>query len=225
VSLMRSVLALAGREVRLGWGAGGGALLPASFFAGAVAIVPFAVGPDPARLGAIGPGYLWLALALATLVSLERLFQADLEDGTAEQLVLSPLPLTLSVAAKTLGQWVAVAGPLLLVAPVAAILLRVAPAMVPSLVAQLAVGSLALFLIGSIGAALGAGVRRGGLLVALIALPLYVPVLIFGAASAEALMRDGTVLSQPFLFVAALAVGALALSPPTAAAALRLHID
>lgn len=225
MGLTSGVLAIAGREVRLGWGAAGGAFLPAAFFAGAVCIAPFAVGPDPARLGAIGPGYLWLALALATLVSLERLFQADLEDGTADQLVLSGLPLPLVAAAKTAGQWLAVAGPLLLVAPVVAILVRVPPDKVLLLAVQLAVGSLALFQIGAIGAALGAGVRRGGLLVALVALPLYVPVLIFGAASAEALMRDGTVLSQPFLFVCALALAATALAPVAAAAALRLHVD
>jgi heme exporter protein B len=222
---MAGLAALAGRELRLGWGSGGGAFLPAAFFAGAVCVAPFAVGPDPARLGAIGPGYLWLALALATLVSLERLFQADLEDGTADQLVLSGLPLALVVAAKTAGQWLAVAGPLLLVVPVAAILVRVEPQHTLLLAAQLAVGSLALFQIGSIGAALGAGIKRGGLLVALVALPLYVPVLIFGAASAEALVRDGTVLSQPFLFVCALALASLALAPIAAAAALRLHID
>lgn len=225
MGLSAALSALALREVRLGWGAGGGAFLPAAFFAGAVAVAPFAVGPDPARLGAIGPGYLWLALALATLVSLERLFQADLEDGTADQLLLTGVPLPLAVAAKVAGQWVSVALPLLLVVPVAAILVRVEPGKTLLLAAQLAVGSLALFQIGAIGAALGAGIKRGGLLVSLVALPLYVPVLIFGAASAEALMRDGTVLSQPFLFVCALMLASVALAPVAAAASLKLHID
>ncbi|MCU0882150.1 MAG: heme exporter protein CcmB [Hyphomonadaceae bacterium] len=216
---------IASREIALTWGAGGSGFLPAAFFFGAVMIAPFAVGPDPRLLGAIGPGYLWLALALATLVSLERLFQADLEDGTLDQLVLQPVPLSLVVLAKALGQWLAVAGPILLVVPVAAVMLKVAPAHIGGLLAQLVAGSLALFLVGTIGAALGASVRRGGLLVALIALPLYAPVLIFGAGAAEVLVKTGELFSQPFLLVLALALGALALVPLAAGAALRLHVD
>ena len=225
MSLMFACLAIARREIRLGWGSGGGALLSASFFAGAVMVAPFALGPAPDILGQIGPGYLWLALALATLVSLERLFQSDLEDGTLDQFVLSPVPLTLVVLAKTLGQWVATALPLLAISPVAALMVRVPPYVIGPLCLQLAIGSLALFLIGSIGAALGASVRRGGLLVALLALPLYAPTVIFGAGSASLLAIDGTLLSQPFLFLCALVLGALALAPFAAAAALRLHVD
>jgi heme exporter protein B len=225
MSLAATLFGLAAREVRLAWGAGGGAFLPASFFAGAVLIAPFAVGADPARLAAIGPGYLWLALALATLVSLERLFQADLEDGTLDQLLLLDAPLELVVLAKVLGQWLAVAVPMLLVVPVAAVMLQVEAGLVPGIWLQLVAGSLGLFLVGTIAAALGAGVRRGGLLVALIALPLYAPLLIFGAGSADVLMRAGSLLSQPFLLVLALTLGALALVPVAAAGALRLHVD
>ena len=225
MSLLSACFAIARREVRLGWGSGGGALLSASFFAGAVMVAPFALGPAPDTLGRIGPGYLWLALALATLVSLERLFQSDLEDGTLDQLVLSPVPLTLVILFKTLGQWVATALPLLAISPIAALMVRVPPEIMLALCAQLAVGSLALFLIGSIGAALGASVRRGGLLVALLALPLYAPTVIFGAGSASLLANGGSLFSQPFLFLCALALGALALAPFAAAAALRLHVD
>jgi heme exporter protein B len=225
MSIVKACLAIARREIGLGWGSGGGALLSASFFAGAVMVAPFALGPAPDTLGKIGPGYLWLALALATLVSLERLFQSDLEDGTLDQLVLSPVPLTLVVLSKTLGQWVATALPLLAISPIAALMVRVPAEMIAPLCTQLAIGSLALFLIGSIGAALGASVRRGGLLVALLALPLYAPTVIFGAGSASLLSNGGALLSQPFLFLCALVLGALALAPFAAAAALRLHVD
>ena len=225
MSTVSACLAIAGREVRLGWGSGGGALLSASFFAGAVMVAPFALGPSPDTLGAIGPGYMWLALALATLVSLDRLFQSDLEDGTLDQLILSPVPLTLVVFFKTIGQWIATAMPLLAISPVAALLVRVPVEHIGALCAQLAVGSLGLFLIGSIGAALGASVRRGGLLVALLALPLYAPTVIFGASSASLLASGGPLLSQPFLFLCALVLGAAALAPFAAAAALRLHVD
>jgi heme exporter protein B len=225
MSTLGACIAIARREIDLGWGSGGGALLSASFFAGAVMVAPFALGPAPDTLGRIGPGYLWLALALATLVSLERLFQSDLEDGTLDQFVLSPVPLTLVVLAKTLGQWVATALPLLLISPIAALLVRVPPEMIAPLCVQLAIGSLTLFLIGSISAALGASVRRGGLLVALLALPLYAPTVIFGAGSASLLANGGALLNQPFLFLCALALSALALAPFAAAAALRLHVD
>jgi heme exporter protein B len=218
-------LAIARREIALGWGAGGGALLSASFFAGAVMVAPFALGPAPDTLGRIGPGYLWLALSLATLVSLERLFQSDLEDGTLDQLVLSPVPLTLVALSKTLGQWVATALPLLVISPIAALMVRVEPAHIAALCLQLGVGSLALFLIGAIGAALGASVRRGGLLVALLALPLYAPTVIFGAGAASLLTGGGSVFSQPFLFLCALVLVALAVAPFATAAALRLHVD
>jgi heme exporter protein B len=225
MSLMSACFAIARREISLGWGAGGGALLPASFFAGAVMVAPFALGPAPDTLGRIGPGYLWLGMALATLVSLERLFQSDLEDGTLDQLVLSSVPLELIVLFKTLGQWVATALPLITISPIAAIMLRASPNLIMPLCAQLAIGSLALFLIGAIGAALGASVRRGGLLVALLALPLYAPTVIFGAGSAALLANGGAIFSQPFLFLCALVLVSLALAPLAAAAALRLHID
>jgi heme exporter protein B len=225
MSTLSAFLAIARREIALGWGSGGGALLSASFFAGAVMVAPFALGPAPDTLGRIGPGYLWLALALATLVSLERLFQSDLEDGTLDQLVLSPVPLALVALAKTLGQWIATALPLLAISPIAALMVRVAPEHIGGLCVQLAVGSLGLFLIGSIGAALGASVRRGGLLVALLALPLYAPTVIFGAGGASLLVNGGALFSQPFLFLCALVLGGLALAPFAAAAALRLHVD
>jgi heme exporter protein B len=223
--MIGAMAALAAREIRLGWTAGGGAALPAAFYAGAAAFLPFAVGPDPQLLRQIGPGYLCLALALAALVSLERLFQSDLEDGTMDQIALSPLPLTASVLAKLSGQYVAVAGPILLATPLLGLLLQVPPARLLGLCAILAVAAAAFFAIGSIGAALGAGVRRGGLLVALLALPLYAPSLIFAAGAADLYVREGALLSQPFLLLCALALFGAALGPPAAAAGLRLHLE
>lgn len=225
MSLIRAFAAIAGRELRLGLSGAGGGFLPAAFFAGATMVAPFAVGPDPELLGRIGPGFLWLALSLAALVSLERLFQADLEDGTLDQLLLSPAPLTLVALAKVLGQWAASAAPLLAVTPIAGLLVQVPPAALPLLVVQLTVGSLAMYLVGAIAAALGAGVRRGGLLVALLALPLYAPTVIFGAGAADLAVKGEGLFTQPFLFVCALALMALALAPLAIAAALRLHAD
>jgi heme exporter protein B len=223
--MMRALGALVGRELRLGWTAGGGAALPAAFYAGAAAFLPFAIGPDPGLLRQVGPGYLALALALAALVSLERLFQADLEDGTLDQIALGPLPLTLSVMAKIAGQYLAVAGPILTITPVLGLLLQIAPDRLIGLTLILAVAGVALFAIGSIGAALGAGVRRGGLLVALLALPLYAPTVIFAAGAADLYVKGGALASQPFLLLCALALAGAALSPPAAAAGLRLHLE
>lgn len=225
MSLLRACSAIISREVRLGWGSGGGALLSASFFAGSIMVAPFALGPAPDTLGKIGPGYLWLALTLATLVSLERLFQADLEDGTLDQMLLSPLPASVQTLCKILGQWLAVSLPLLVVSPIAALLVRVKPELILPLCLQLGVGSLGLFLIGAIGAALGASVRRGGLLVALVVLPLYAPSVIFGASAAAELASGGPFWSQAFLFLCALVLAALAFAPLAAAASVRLHVD
>jgi heme exporter protein B len=225
MSLVKACLALIGREIGLGWGSGGGAFLSASFFAGAVMVAPFALGPSPDSLGKIGPGYLWLALTLASLVSLERLFQADLEDGTLDQMLLSDMPQSLHLLCKIIGQWIATALPLLAVSPIGALLVRVEPHLIGPLCFQLSVGSLGLFLIGSIGAALGASTRRGGLLVSLLVLPLYAPSVIFGAGAASSLASGGALWSQPFLFLCALVLGALALAPFAAAAALRIHVD
>jgi len=225
MSLLHALLAIVLRDAKLGWVGGGGAALPAAFFAGASALAPFALGPDPQLLTKIGPGFLWLALALSALVSLERLFQGDLEDGTLDQLALSGIPLTLVVAAKVLGQWLAAGAPLVIISPILALLLQIPPHAIPALMLNLALGGLGLFFIGSIPAALAAGVRRGGLLAALLALPLYAPPVIFGAAAASAAASLGDFGGQPFLLLCAFTLAALATAPPAAAAGLRLHLS
>ena len=225
MNMFAQIFAIIRREIRLNLGNGGSAYLPSAFFAGAVLLLPFALGPDPETLRKIGPGYLWLALALASLVSLERLFQADLEDGSFDQLYLAPLPLSVLMLAKLLGQFLAIIIPLLLAIPIAAILLNIEIKFVLPFLVQLFVGALAMFLMGGVGAALGAGVKRGGLLVALLALPLYTPILIFGASSANMLVENQEFFNQGFLFICMIALVGMVLSPLAISASMRLHAD
>lgn len=225
MNMFAPIFAIISREIRISLGNGGGAYLPSAFFAGAVLLLPFALGPDPETLRKIGPGYLWLSLALASLVSLERLFQADLEDGSFDQLFLAPMPLSVLMLSKLLGQFIAIIVPLLFAMPIAAILLNIEIEFVIPLLIQLLVGALAMFLMGGIGAALGAGIKRGGLLVALLSLPLYTPILIFGASSANALVQNQEFFNQGFLFVCIIVLVGFVLSPLAIAASMRLHAD
>lgn len=213
------------REIGLNLGKGGGAFLPTAFFAGAILILPFAIGPDPELLKKIGPGFLWLALSLAALVSLERLFQSDIDDGSFEQLFISPLPLSIIMLAKVLGQWFSVAVPMMIAAPIAGLMVNIPESHVLELTFILFIGSLAMFMLGAIGAALGASVKRGGLLVALLALPLYTPIVIFGAASAAQLIDGQGFFNQGTLFIFALAAFSLVLSPVAISASMKLNLD
>ena len=213
------------REVRLNLGHGGGAYLPSAFFAGAVLMLPFALGPDPETLRKIGPGFLWLALCLACLVSLERLFQSDLDDGSLDQLIIGELPLGMTMLAKLLGQFTATILPLLLAIPIAGLMLNIEPKFIMPLLLQLFIGALAMFLMGGIGAALGAGVKRGGLLVALLALPLYTPIVIFGASSANLIVQGQALFSQGFLLICTISLFGIVIAPIAIAAAMRLHAD
>jgi heme exporter protein B len=220
MSAARAVLA---RELRLALRSGGGAGLGLAFFLMVVLLVPLGTGPEPERLAALAPGTLWIAALLACLLSLDRLFQADLEDGTLDVLALSPLPLEALVALKALAHWLTTALPLVVAAPLLALTLHLPPAAYPWLVGSLAAGTPGLSFLGAIGAALTVGIRRGGLLLSILVLPLYVPTLIFGtravAAAAEA--RDPW---PAFLLLAALSLFILALAPFAAAAALRVNL-
>ena len=208
------------RELALAWAGGGGPLLALGFYAAVTTLVPLATGPDPRRLSAIAPGVAWVGLALASLLSLERLFERDFEDGALELLALGPLPLEAVAAAKCLAQWVATGAPLSLAAPIAAIALGAPPALGVMIFAAAAIGGLAFAFVGGAGAALALGSRRGGLLIALIVLPLISPPVIFGGGAIDALAaglpwRDG------FLLLTAYALAAAALSPFAMAAACR----
>jgi heme exporter protein B len=223
--MFKSFFAIFAREIRLNLGSGGGSLLPTAFFAGAILILPFSLGPDVEMLRKIGPGFLWLATSLACLVSLERLFQGDIDDGSLDYLIMGQLPLSLTMLAKILGQWFAVALPLGLSIPIGGLMINVEAHYILPLTFQLFIGSLAMFLIGAIGSALGAGVKRGGLLVALLALPLYTPIIIFGAGSAGQIIAGNGVFSQGFMLIIAISLGGLVLSPIATAGAMRLHTD
>ena len=183
MSAARAVLA---RELRLAFRTGGGFGLGVGFYLIVALMVPLGIGPDPARLAGVAAGALWLGALLACLLSLDRLFQADWEDGTLDQLALGTLPLEAVVALKALAHWLTTGLPLVAVAPLLALTLNL-PGAGLSVAASLslAAGTPALSLIGAIGAALTVGIRRGGLLLSLLVLPLYLPTLIFGAATVE----------------------------------------
>jgi heme exporter protein B len=217
---MSGLRALLGREVALAWGRGGGPLVALGFYAGVATLLPLAIGPEPARLAAIAPGAAWVALALAALLSLERLFERDYEDGALDLLVLAPAPLELTCAIKCLGQWIATGAPLALAAPVAAIALGAGPHLAPLIFSCALIGGLAFAFVGGIGAALSLGARRGGLLTAVIVLPLFVPPVIFGGGAIDA-FSSGLPWRAGLALLCAYTAAAVALGPLAMAAACR----
>ncbi len=208
------------RDLALMWGGGGGALAPLGFFLGATMLVPLAMGPERNLLAAAGPPLVWIAAALAVLATLERLFQADLEDGSLDHMLLSPAPLELIVLAKGVALWVAVGLPLALASAPAAIALQAPPELVPAIVLSLLLGMAAFIGVGLVGAAVTAGVKRGGVLIALIVLPFFAPPIIFGAAVAA-----GEHVGAALAVLAGFALASVALGPIAAAAALRLQAE
>ena len=217
---MSRLSSLLGRETALAWGRGGGPLVTLGFYAGVATLVPLAVGPESQRLAAVATGLAWVALALASLLSLERLFERDFEDGALDLIVLSPAPLELACAVKCLGQWIATGAPLALAAPVAAIGLGASPSLAPLVFACAVAGGLAFAFVGGIGAALSLGARRGGLLTAVIVLPLFTPPVIFGGGALSA-FASGLPWQAGFALLAAYAAAAVALGPLAMAAACR----
>jgi heme exporter protein B len=217
---MRAILM---RDLRLAFRSGGGFGLALAFFLILVVLVPLGVGPDRPVLTRIAPGVLWVGALLASLLTLDRLFALDAEDGTLEALATAPVPLEGIVAAKAAAHWLTTGLPLTLAAPVLAILLNLPGAAFPWLLLSLAVGTPALSAIGAFGAALTVGVRRGGLLLSLLVLPLYIPTLVFGA---EVLRRgaEGQALATPLAFLAGITLAAAAGLPFAAAAALRVNL-
>jgi len=212
------------RDLALAWAAGGGVAAPLGFFVGATALVPLTVGPDPETLAQIGPPLLWLTAALSALMVLERLFQADLEDGSLDQLLLSPAPLELIVAAKGAALWVAIGAPLALAAMPMALAMQTPPHAVAAVAIGLLIGLAAFIGAGLLGAALAAGVRRGGVLIAILVLPFFAPPVIFGAGAAALAAREG-LFTAPFWYLCATALIAVALGPIGAAAALRQQLS
>ena len=211
------------RDLRLALRAGGGFGLGLAFFLIVVVLVPLGVGPEAALLSAIAPGILWVAALLACLLSLDRIFALDHEDGSLDLLATAPIPLEGVVTIKALAHWLTTGLPLTLVSPLLGLMLNLPGAAYPWLMLSLALGTPALSVIGTFGAALTVGLKRGGLLLSLLVLPLYVPTLIFGA---EAVRRgaEGTANTIPLVLLAAITLGTVALLPFASAAALRINL-
>lgn len=215
--------ALLVRDLRLAFRAGGGFGLGLAFFLIVLMLVPFGIGPESGLLGRIAPGFLWIAALLATLLSLDRIFQLDYEDGTLDLLATSPLPLESIVLAKSIAHWLTTGLPLSLAAPLLGLLLNLPLQTLPMLAASLLIGTPALSLLGAFGAALTVGLRRGGLLLSLLVLPLYIPTLILGARVVVQ-TASGLEANTPLVFLSALSLFTLALIPFAAAAALRVNL-
>jgi len=215
--------ALLWRDLRLAVRAGGGFGLALAFFLLVAVLVPLGVGPSAALLAPIAPGILWVGALLACLLSLDRIFALDLEDGSLDLIATSPLPLEGVVAVKAFAHWLTTGLPLTAAAPVLAVLFNLPGEGFVWLVVSLALGTPALSVIGTFGAALTVGVRRGGLLLSLLVLPLYVPTLIFGA---EVVRRgiEGLALATPLAMLGGITAGAAALLPFAAAAAVRVNL-
>ncbi len=221
---MRPFALIVGRDVRLALRQGGGAMLAVAFFVLAVMLFPLGVGPEPVVLRRIGAGIVWVAALLSALVSLDRLFQADYEDGSLDLLLLGPLPLEIVVVAKCTAHWLSTGLPLIVAAPILALLLNMDVAGLPALVAAMVLGTPTLSLVGAIGAALTVGIRRGGVLLTILILPLYIPVLIFGVAAIDGAI-SGLGARPHLLILGGLLLGSLALAPWATAAALRLNLN
>lgn len=219
---MTAFRALLFRDLRLATRAGGGMMLALAFFVSVAVLLPLGVGADLHLLARIAGGVLWVGAVLAGLLSLDRLFQADYEDGSLDLIALSPLSLESTALAKIAAHWLTTGLPLTILSPALALLFDLPARGYPALVASLALGTPAVSAIGAIGAALTLSVRRGGLILPLIVLPLLAPAVIFGAGAVPAAL-DG--LSNGALWlVAAFSTAAVLLSPFATAAAVRLHL-
>ena len=217
------MMALLTRDLRLATRAGGGFGLGLAFFLMVAVLVPLGVGPQAALLSQIAPGIVWVGALLACLLSLDRMFALDFEDGSLDLMAVSPLPLEGVAAMKAFAHWLVTGLPLVLVSPLLGLLLSLTPQGYGWLVASLLLGSPALSLIGAFGAALTVGLKRGGLILSLIVLPMYVPTLIFGA---EAVRRgaSGADALVPLALLAAISLGSTAILPFASAAAIRANL-
>lgn len=222
--MSRAFLALVRRDLRLGLRRGADSLQPLLFFVIALALFPFGVGPAPEILARIGVGVIWVLALLAVMLSLDRLFQGDAEDGSLELLALGALPLELVALAKSLAHWLTSGLVLVVASPLLALLMQLPADALGVLALSLLLGTPTLTLVGGIGAALLIGARRGSVLLALLVLPLYVPVLIFGVSAVEGEVMGLSGRPQ-LLILGAMFLAALALAPFATAAALRLALE
>ncbi len=222
--LLPGVAALIRRDLKLAWRRPGDVFNPLIFFAMVATLYPLATGPGPDELASAGPGVVWVAALLAMLLSLNGLFWSDFEDGSLEQLLVSPLPLPALALGKTIAHWLLSGVPLVIVSPAIAMTYRMPGAVVAVLVVTLTLGTLSLSFLGAIGAALTVGLPRGAALLSLVILPLAMPVLVFGARSVS-FVAAGDSYAAGMYFLAAYAVLALSLAPFATAAALRISSE
>ena len=219
----QAIRALLWREMTLARKQGGGLGAALSFLLAVIVLVPLAVGPDLALLQRLAAGLMWMALLLAVLLTADRMFQQDLEDGSLDLLTMSALPFELITLIKALAHWLSVSLPMAIIAPPLALMMNLALSTLPILWISMITGSLALSLLASIGGAITAGLRRGGLLISILILPLYVPVLIFGVSATTMMMGPQT--STPSLLVLlAITLVSLVVAPLASAAALRTYL-
>lgn len=216
--------AICKRDIKLSWAGGSTSSMVVAFFIIVVSLFPLGVGPEQNMLARIAVGVIWVAALLSCLLSLDRIFQADFEDGTLDQYALSPISLEMVVLAKSLAHWLTSCVPLIIITPLLGVLMNMAEGAFMPLAITMLVGTPALSLIGTIGAALTVSLRRGGVLLSLLILPLYVPVLIFGVMSVDALVltMDG---NATLMILAAFTLFSLAITPWASAAAVRLALD
>ncbi len=220
---MKIAWAIVRRDLVLAYRQGGGIGTAIGFFLVVVTLLPLGLGPDIALLSRIAPGALWIALLLSVLLSVDRVLQPDHEDGSLEQMLLAPMPLELTVICKSFAHWLTTGVPLALTAPLFGLLLNLAPEAALPLILSTLIGSPALSFLGVLGASLTLDIRRGGLLISLLILPLYVPVLIFGVSASSSSGAGLTLLGPSLLILLALSLAALVLCPLAAAAAIRAH--
>jgi heme exporter protein B len=222
---MTALAAILVRDIRLSIRLGGGAMIGVLFFLIVVTLMPFAIGPDLALLARIGPAILWLGALLASLLALDRLIATDYEDGSLDLILMARAPLELALAMKALAQWLTTGLPLVLAAPLLGLMLNLDLAATGAVALTLLAGTPALTCIGLIGAALTVALRRGGLLIAVLVLPLTVPVLIFGVAAANAAIVGPVPFGTPFTILCALTLVSAVIGPFAAAAALRHGLE
>ena len=224
ISYTRAFTTLLKRDLQIAVRHRGDIFNPLLFFVMVVTLFPLGVGPEPQVLTRIAPGIIWVAALLASMLSLERLFKADFSDGALEQMMLSPQPLSLMVLAKVLAHWLLTGVPLIIIAPLLAVLLHLEANSYGALIATLALGTPVLSLLGAIGVALTVGLRKGGVLLSLLILPLYIPVLIFATSAIDAagmnLPYDGQL-----AIIGAMLVGSLTLAPIAIGASLRVSTN
>lgn len=213
------------RDLRLSVRAGGGALIGILFFLTVVAVIPFGVGPDLKLLSRIGPAIVWIGALLASLLGLDRLFQAERDDGSLDLLVMQETPLVLTVFIKCAAHWVATGLPLVLASPLLGLFMNMNETAIGATALTLLVGSPAITLIGAVGAAVAVALPRGGLLVSILVLPLTIPVLIFGVSATYAAVEGPQPFLPPFLILIALTLFFAVLGPAAAALALRNTTD